>query len=363
MRSPSGDGADPEGSDRRAGTSKKAPPRPRMSEHTTTEPTVGSAVADRPAPRRPAAPRVVRMRADPTLEVIAIELRKPRSWARRVTPRHDLDGPKIRLGVLWFLIVLACWSFGSTAMTTLFACTAGLAGWQAAEAWREFGLEAARPVAAIGAASVTLAAFWSATAVGAAILGFTAIAVLVGGERGAILLVVDPDDDIDDDEIVARADSARGDLDLAGGWSLSDNLAAAGRTIRCGLPVGLAGASAVAVFEWNRLSFLFVFAAASIFDAGDFLCGAGYSSRTIGPTAGTIGVAAVTFGMWVLQPPPFTGLSTFAAGAGLAVACLAGQWLGSLSLPSPLAKAPALRRLDSWLVAAPTYVLCIYFLG
>ena len=46
----------------------------------------------------------------------------------------------------------------------------------------------------------------------------------------------------------------------------------------------------------------------------------------------------------------------------MAIVCPMGQLLGSWILPSARAKAPALRRLDAWLVTAPLFLVCLWII-
>lgn len=139
-------------------------------------------------------------------------------------------------------------------------------------------------------------------------------------------------------------------------------LAHAANTLGPGLAMGLAGAAAIQTARVENMAFLFLFVAVSTYDAGDFLCGAGYATRVGGPLAGVLGVAVVTIVLYVAEPPPFRGTETLWAGAVLAVACPLGQWLASWLLPTARTKAPGLRRLDSWIVAAPSFLVVLWLI-
>ena len=106
---------------------------------------------------------------------------------------------------------------------------------------------------------------------------------------------------------------------------------------------------------------LFLVLAVSLYDAGSFLLGADASSRWEGPVAGMIGALGVTFTIATFHPPPFSTASAWIAGIVICVASPLGQWLGSFFLPSAGAHAPALRRIDAYLVAAPLFLVCIWF--
>jgi hypothetical protein len=119
--------------------------------------------------------------------------------------------------------------------------------------------------------------------------------------------------------------------------------------------VGLAGGAVVQVDRIDAVALFFLLGAVSTYDAGDFLCSEGARNRWVGPLAGMLGVGVVTGAMYFAVPAPFTAKQTLAVGAMLAVLCPAGQMFGSWLLPRSRSKAPALRRLDSWLLAAPAF--------
>lgn len=53
----------------------------------------------------------------------------------RYSIEHDLDGPRIRLGFVWFVAVFASMLLGTVAVAVLFGLVAGAAGLQTAAAW------------------------------------------------------------------------------------------------------------------------------------------------------------------------------------------------------------------------------------
>jgi uncharacterized membrane protein YdcZ (DUF606 family) len=98
----------------------------------------------------------------------------------------------------------------------------------------------------------------------------------------------------------------------------------------------------------------------STYDAGNFLCSEGVRNRYVGPLAGMAGIGVVTGSMYFAEPEPFTTGQTVLVGILLAVLCPAGQLLGSWLLPRSRSHAPALRRVDSWLLAAPAFVVAAW---
>jgi hypothetical protein len=163
---------------------------------------------------------------------------------------------------------------------------------------------------------------------------------------------------------VAKPDAERSgdDEEVSTAARLRRGLDHTANTLGPGLAMGLAGAAAIQTARVENTAFLFLFIAISTYDAGDFLCGAGYDTRIGGPLAGVLGVAVVTVVLYVAEPPPFRGTETLWAGLVLAIACPLGQWLASWLLPSARAKAPGLRRLDSWIVSAPAFLVVLWLI-
>lgn len=108
------------------------------------------------------------------------------------------------------------------------------------------------------------------------------------------------------------------------------------------------------------MALLFLLGAVCTYDAGDFLCNGGPRRRLVGPLAGMLGVGVVSAAMYFAQPPPFGSKGSIGVGLVLCVACPLGQLLGSWLLPRARTPAPALRRLDSWLIAAPAMVVAAW---
>jgi hypothetical protein len=271
---------------------------------------------------------------------------------------HDIRGPRIRLAVLWSAAVLVGFVVGTTGLAVVFAVTASVGALQVGARWHHEGQPVNQVLAAMGAALITLAATVNNTICGLVILLFTLVTLVFPEDfrTAAIDLRTREDDDPDD----AGASRPRPSLRATDGGSATTVVARAANTLGPGLALGLAGAAVVQVDRIDGMAFLFLFSAVSTFDAGDFLCGAGYDSRVVGPLAGVLGVAAVTVAMYLAQPPPFSQVEILVAGLLLAVSCPLGQWLGSWLLPSARSRAPGLRRLDGWLVAAPVFLVVLW---
>ncbi|MEZ5321521.1 MAG: hypothetical protein R2698_05525 [Microthrixaceae bacterium] len=101
---------------------------------------------------------------------------------------------------------------------------------------------------------------------------------------------------------------------------------------------------------------MYLLALVSTYDSGQHLIGLEQPRRWIGPIAGLAGVAVVAVAMMPIAPRPLTSAgSVLVVGAFTGLAAVVGPYLASAMLPRPLTKAPALRRLDSYLIAAPLF--------
>ena len=250
----------------------------------------------------------------------------------------DTAGPRVRLGVLWFILALAAGTAGRWWAAAFWALTAARAGLGIVGAWHPHrvvltGTNRREPgpvngsrlpelVAALLAGSVPLAAGYSTGAAGAALIiaGVLALVLssLLRGPRGWNALAIG---------VVLPAVAA----------------AAVVLVVRSGLWAGL-----------------FLVMAVSLYDAGSFLAGAESTSRVEGPIAGMVGTLAVTFTMAAFQAPPFDVTSAWITGAVVAVTCPIGQWIATACLPSPSSRSPGLRRLDAYLVAAPLFLASVW---
>jgi hypothetical protein len=269
------------------------------------------------------------------------------SFFDRVAVVHDISGPRVRLAVLWSAAVAAAILLGTAALALVFGATAAIGSLQVAARWRQVGEPANQPLAAIGAALIVVASTLGNAWCGVAVLAFAAAALLFpqGFDHAQAA-----DTDAEDEEDVTTAARLRKGLDHAA------------NTLGPGLAMGLAGAAVIQTARIENTALLFLFVAVSTYDAGDFLCGAGYDTRIGGPLAGVVGVVVVTVVLYVAEPPPFRGTQTLWTGAMLAVACPLGQWLASWLLPSARTKAPGLRRLDSWIIAAPAFLVVLWMI-
>lgn len=262
----------------------------------------------------------------------------PRRPALLVSP--DITGPRIRMGVLWFLLALAAITAGRLWTSVLCAVVAAISGSQIVRMWgrpRERG-QRRRPdpgsrrapgeahpsdrlIAAVGAGLLPLLAGYGTGALGAGLILAPVLVVGLHAIRGSTFVTALP--------------------------GLMGVLAP-----------GIAAAFIVLVVRLDLWAGLFLVMTVSMYDAGSFLHGAESPSRWEGPTAGIIGVFAVTFTMAVFHPTPFTPASVVVSGVLIAIACPFGQIVASRMLPSADAPARGLRRLDAYLIAAPLFYVC-----
>lgn len=261
------------------------------------------------------------MSAAPTKEKLAGLLTPPQT-----------QGPRVRLGVLWFFLALAAVTSGRWWTAALMAVLAALAAAQTMRAWAAAlapgatvaelpDLRTLPLAAAAGAAAVPLAAAWGT------------------GLAGVVLALV---------AVVSGAGMTR--RDERGRPTLAAALAAA--TV---IPA-IAASSVVLAVRVDVWAGVAIVVGVSLFDAGSFLLGAEASSKWEGPVAGIIGALAVVFTMSTLQVGGIDRLGWWVAGAAMAFTCVIGLWVVSWALPSPTAWVPAMRRLDAYLVAGPVFV-------
>jgi hypothetical protein len=256
--------------------------------------------------------------------------RLQKARTRRASARYavvyDVQGPKVKLGVLWFLLLVGSLVYGTPALAVVYGVTATLAAYQLCRAWLARGEHPHPLVATVGAASIPAAAVIGPAAAGVAILGTTVLALF-----GA----------------------------TATPQSRDGFFAAAGTTVRCSVFIGLAAASPVLAYEVHpgagALLLLFVCG----YETGDYLVGSGSANSFEGPIAGMAAIAVFGFAAWVANLPPFDRPVIPALAGIAALLCPLGQLAGSALLPSADTPASAVRRLDSLIVLGPVWVAAV----
>ncbi len=239
---------------------------------------------------------------------------------------YDTDGPKVVLGVLWFVAVVAAIAVGWWVVTFIFAIAAGWAALEASLRWRERGVAADPLVAGLGAAVVAAAGAAGARYVGIAIL------LVVGAAVAHVALTPLGRERI---------------------------LSAAGNTVGCAIPFGLAAAAVILTNDLEIGAAVVLVVFVSAYEAGDFLIGSGASNSIEGPVTGVVTIGVVAWSVLVLGVPPFSGSQVLPFAAFAAVACVLGQLAASAILPAADAHAPSVRRLDSYLLLAPVWVWAV----
>jgi hypothetical protein len=253
-----------------------------------------------------------------------VQSRRPRRFA--VT--YDVNGPHVRLGFLWFLVLCGALAVDRPdALAIVYSVTAALAGYQSARCWQPLGRAPNQYVSAGIAGGIGLSALGGPSLVGAAVLASAGAAVVAG--------LLTPE---------AR----------------EKPLVSLAYTLQCGLFVGLAAASPTLAYrvDVGAAAALIIFV--SVYEMGDYLVGSGSKNAIEGPLAGFVAIAVFAFALWVVTFVPFQDNSLLAFGALAAGLCPLGQLMGSAILPRSDARASGLRRLDSLLVLGPAWVVAIW---
>ncbi|MFP5578319.1 MAG: hypothetical protein ACLGIZ_08770 [Acidimicrobiia bacterium] len=253
---------------------------------------------------------------------------KARSGHRYLV-HYDIEGPRVRLGLLWFVGSVAAIVLGPVATGLWFGVAFAAAGSHTLRTWRARGAPADPRVALLAVALTVVAAAVHPRAMGVAVLALAAAAVGLAARQ------------------------------LGEGDGMGQAVARAGVVLQCALPVAVAGGCFVLLADleiWAALSLLLL---VSAYETGDFLIGSGSVNAFEGPLAGGVAVLVVTLVVAALGFPPFGVGEAFAFGLLVAPGAFAGQMLASAMLPHARAFAPALRRIDSLLLVAPLWYLGI----
>jgi hypothetical protein len=241
--------------------------------------------------------------------------RRANSKRRPIAVVYDIEGPRVRLGMGWFVLAVGGLALGPIGVATVYGLTAGIAAAQAARAWRRVR-RGERPndvVAAACAIALPIAAVVSTPMLGVAILAVVGVCVVTGGPVSGV------------------------------------------RTLQCAVWPGGAAAAIVVSDQFEPWSAAALVLVVSAYEVGDYLVGSGARNALEGPVAGAAAVLVVQFGVSAIGLPPFELPDGLAFAVVAAVLCPIGQLVASLVLPSARAPASALRRLDSLLVLGPVW--------
>jgi hypothetical protein len=266
---------------------------------------------------------------------------------RRLAVVYDIDGPRVRLGLLWFLVALAAWVLGPWGLAVVYGVAAGAAAMQTARCWLAVRRRPDRVCAGAGAVALCLAAAVTTGLLGVTIVLFAAAAVILAASGTTLFGSASPDG------------PGRGGGRDRHRRRFEDVLDDAGFTIRSGLFVGFAAACVVVTDRFSVGAAIALLVLVGAYETGDYLIGSGSPTRFEGPIAGGIAQMVAAFAITALGVKPFTFPEGMLLGAMAAVLCPLGQLLASLVLPAYDAPASALRRLDSLLLLAPAWALTI----
>jgi len=248
---------------------------------------------------------------------------------RRLAVVYETNGPRVRLGLGWFAVVVLALLAGRFAIGLLYSLTASAAAFQAAYVWQKAGARPHRLAAGAGALAIGVCGALATPLVGIAILIFVGISMFFSYG------------------IAARS---RGRL---------DPLVMTSFTIRCGLFPGFAAACVGITARYSLTGAAGLVLIVCAYEVGDYLVGSGADNPYEGPVAGAAAIVVVTFAITALGLKPFVFPGSFALAALAAVLCPMGQLAASLILPKVDAPASALRRIDSLLVLAPAWALAV----
>lgn len=247
---------------------------------------------------------------------------------------HDIDGPKVRLGVLWFVVLIGA----ALAHRVVLGGVLGVAAALAADEVLRLHIPAAEEPDGRGRV--------------ARILGDPSrLPVLLAA--GAVPLAA-----------VAGSDTLAGALVFAvlvlPAWRLlaaRDGDPAMLPLAAVAVPaLGLAAAAPVLLHRMAPWAAIVLIVLVCAYDAGDFLVGTGAATDWEGPAAGVVAVAVCAFVAAAFPLPPLD--VDGAALLGLLTAILApfGPPLGSVLVGDGAIKARYVRRLDVLLLVAPVAV-------
>lgn len=247
------------------------------------------------------------------------------AFRRRYGVVYDTQGPRVRMAVVWVVAVVASLAIAPLrpyGLATLYAVVAGAAAMQVVDAWHHVRTGGDRWVAALGASSLPVLATQGARPLGAGLLVLVVAALIMASRR------------------------AVPDMSL---------LASAGHTVLSAGLCGGAAASLVLLADYEIGAVIILLVYLMVYDASDYVVGSGATNGIEGPLAGGLFIGAATLLLAELEVPPFRGAEIWNFAVLAAVACPVGQVIASAMLPRADVPAPALRRLDSLLVAAPAW--------
>ena len=242
--------------------------------------------------------------------------------ALSVVPAVDAV-PHVTLGALWGVVTFVAAVAAAPVLAIWLAAAAALAGAQAARSWRKQPAGPTVAVAAAGAGVLPLAA-----AAGPAFLVGAALAV-------ALVSLL---------------------------WRPESRRAAPVPSLVCALGPGLAAAGPVLLRTQGTAQAIVLLSYIAVYDASAFLVGSGATREWEGPAAGVAFIFAVTLAVAAILVPPFSGAKPWVLGLLAAGLAPVGPVVATRMIGDPKTRVPALRRLDSLLVAGPVWTLAALLL-
>jgi hypothetical protein len=236
-------------------------------------------------------------------------------------PPVDIDGPRVRLGLLWAVISVVAVTGGPVSTAIVFAAVALAAAGQTCRTWRRETRRPFRPVAVGGAAVCALAGSAGPLSVVAAAFA-TSVAALAASQLR---------------------------------WGRRDSDARV--TIAIAVLIG-AGASAPALIrdQLGVVAAVAFVAWVHAVDASTFIVGSG-GRQWEGIVAGAASAGAIGLFIAAVFVPPFRGVSPWVLAAATAAFAPAGTIAASALVGRFNAPVPALRRVDAYLVLGPIWAL------
>jgi hypothetical protein len=245
-----------------------------------------------------------------------------RRAGRRYAVVYDTEGPRVRLGIAWFLLAAVAVGIGPLPTAAVYGGAAAVAAAQTARCWRKRRNRPNEAVAALMAGLMGAGACFGAGGAGLGLLAGVAAACVVaaGDTRSPHSMVVDA------------------------GW-----------TVQCALPPGIVALSMVLLSRLDQGSAMALLLLASAYETGDYLVGSGARNPYEGPAAGASAIVVITF---IVSTLPISALGfgdAWLFGGLVVLLAPLGQLVASALLPTPKSPASSLRRLDSLLLAAPAW--------
>lgn len=260
-------------------------------------------------------------------------------WVVRLFAPPNIEGPRARMGIVWILFAFPAVYFGPVSTAALYGLHAGIAALQTGQAWRRSGYQTSRLVAAPAAMAMPLLAINSYANPAIVMLALPVVAFVVA-------------------QAVPRARRR------------TSAAATAGTTLRAAVPAGMAATGMVYIAHFEVGLALVFLVLISAYDVGSFIFGAETRSPLPGIVMGAVTSLAFTVALFAVTEfafklPPFEGTAaSWVFGGMVAVFAPLGQIVASLALPEASTWAPALRRLDSYILAAPLWAWTLWsYLG